>query len=187
MQRTIFRWVGAIAISGMVIVYGCKKNSVAVTSPTIISFSPTSGTIGTTVVITGTNYSIIAASNTISFNGVLTTVLTASASQLTAIVPAGATSGKITVMVNSISASSTGSFTVTTSGSAVADWYRKSGNTATKPGQTYYSTRGDNSAVYIKDSGKFMLADSKIWSSGNTSPTDNSSFTLFTSFLKNRN
>jgi len=186
MQKKVLRWLFAIAISGLAL-NGCKKNSLASTTPTITSFTPTSGTTGTTVVITGTNYSIIAANNTVSFNGVETIVLASSASQLTVTVPAGATSGKIMVVVNSIPVTSSGNFTVISSSSAVATWYRKSGNTATKPGQTYYSTRGDNSAVYIKDSGKFMLADSKIWSSGNTSPTDNSSFTLFTSFLKNRN
>ena len=175
MQKTVLGWVTAMVIFGLAL-NGCKKDSVSTTTPTITSFSPTSGATGTDVVITGTNYSIIAAGNTVSFNGVATPVLTASTSQLTVTVPAGATSGKITVVVNSISVSSSGSFTVTSSGSAVATWYRQSGISVTKTGQTYYSTVGDSSAVYVTNSGIFTLSDSKIWSSGNTSSTDNSSF-----------
>ena len=55
-------------------------------------------------------------------------------------------------------------------------WYRQSGNSATKTQHTYYSTIGDTSAVFVTNSGTFNLSDSKIWSSGNTSSTDNSSF-----------
>jgi len=139
MQKKVLRWLFAIAISGLAL-NGCKKNSLASTTPTITSFTPTSGTTGTTVVITGTNYSIIAANNTVSFNGVETIVLASSASQLTVTVPAGATSGKIMVVVNSIPVTSSGNFTVISSSSAVATWYRKSGNSVTEKGQTYYST-----------------------------------------------
>jgi len=89
MQKTILTMLTAITPSGM-LVMGCKKDSVTTaitTNPTITGFFPASGVVGTTVVITGTNFSIAAASNTVSFNGVATTVVTASASQLTVTVP----------------------------------------------------------------------------------------------------
>jgi hypothetical protein len=86
-------------------------------APTIASFSPTSGVIGTTVIITGTNFSTTPSNNTVLFNGVLATVSAATATQLTTLVPSGATTGKISVTVNSNTtvATSTTDFTVTTS------------------------------------------------------------------------
>jgi hypothetical protein len=65
--------------------------------PQITSFTPTSGTVGTVVTITGTNFSTVPSENKIFFNGLLATTVTSSKTQLTAIVPSGAVSGKIMV------------------------------------------------------------------------------------------
>jgi N-acetylneuraminic acid mutarotase len=80
--------------------------------PTIATFSPTSELVGGTVVITGTNFSTVANENTVRFNSVQATVSNASATQLTVTVPAGATSGKITVQVANQSVTSTADFVV---------------------------------------------------------------------------
>lgn len=87
--------------------------------PSITSFSPSSGVIGTTVIVTGTNFSTTPSNNTISFNGTVATVTAATTTQLTTTVPTGATTGKISVMVNSTTtaATSTSDFTVTSSSS----------------------------------------------------------------------
>ncbi|MCK9408124.1 MAG: FG-GAP-like repeat-containing protein [Bacteroidetes bacterium] len=67
--------------------------------PTITSFSPTSGISGSSVVITGTNFSATASSNVVSFGGAKAAVTSASTTELTATVPAGSTYEPITVVV----------------------------------------------------------------------------------------
>ncbi len=68
--------------------------------PTITSIDPTSGKVGTIVTITGTNFSTTAGENTVSFNGTEATVTEATATTITTIVPAGATTGNVTVTVD---------------------------------------------------------------------------------------
>ncbi len=67
---------------------------------TISGISPTSGTVGTEVTITGTNFSSTASENNITFNGVAATVTSASTTQLEAIVPDNATTGNVAISVN---------------------------------------------------------------------------------------
>jgi mono/diheme cytochrome c family protein len=82
-------------------------------APTITSFSPANGAVGTTVTITGTNFSTIVADNTVKFNGTTATVSAASATSLTVAVPTGATTGSITVAVGGKTATSASNYTVT--------------------------------------------------------------------------
>ncbi|MBX7220151.1 MAG: hypothetical protein K1Y36_09415 [Blastocatellia bacterium] len=70
-------------------------------SPVVNSLSPTSGTIGTSVTLTGFNFTNV---NTVTFNGVAASFTIDSATQITATVPAGATTGT----VNASSTSGTG-------------------------------------------------------------------------------
>lgn len=86
--------------------------------PTISSFSPTSGPVGTTVTITGTNFSTTPANNIVYFGAVKATVNTATATSLTVIVPTTATFQPISVTVNNLTAYSAFPFTVTFSGAA---------------------------------------------------------------------
>ncbi|WP_420322699.1 IPT/TIG domain-containing protein [Flagellimonas sp.] len=81
-------------------------------SPTIASFSPTEGEVGTEVTITGTNFGATAADNTVKINGTNATVSNATATSLTITVPEGATTGKISVAVAGKTATSTSDFTV---------------------------------------------------------------------------
>ena len=79
-------------------------------SPTITSFSPTSGTVGSSVVITGTNFN---GTTSVEFDATAATSFTVdSATRITAVVPTGATSGPITVVTPFGTATSTESFTV---------------------------------------------------------------------------
>ena len=83
------------------------------TGPTISGFSPSTGTVGTSVVITGSNFS----SPTVKFNGSTATVTASTATSITATVPTGATTGKITVEVaGQTTATSANDFTVTSAG-----------------------------------------------------------------------
>jgi hypothetical protein len=88
-----------------------------VPAPTISSFTPTFGPVGRSVTITGTNFSgtVGGASFTTSsvkFNNVTATFVVNSPTQITATVPAGATTGKITVTTPGGTATSTADFTV---------------------------------------------------------------------------
>ena len=80
--------------------------------PTITNFTPTQNKIGSSITITGTNFSPIAANNMVKFNGVTATVTSATATEIQTIVPSGATTGKITVEVNKLTATSSNNFTV---------------------------------------------------------------------------
>ncbi|WP_035558037.1 M4 family metallopeptidase [Hymenobacter sp. IS2118] len=78
--------------------------------PTITSFTPTSGPVGTSVVITGTN---LTAASAVPFNGTAATTFTVnSATSITATVPTGATTGPIGVTVPGGSGVSVSNFTV---------------------------------------------------------------------------
>lgn len=77
---------------------------------TVTSFSPTTGVVGTSVVITGTGF---VAGATVKFNQTTATgVVVNSPTQITVPVPSGATSGPIRVTVSGNTARSAGTFTV---------------------------------------------------------------------------
>jgi len=66
--------------------------------PTITSFTPASGPVGTLVTITGTNFNATAANNIVFFGATMATVTAASATSLTVTVPTGATYRPISVL-----------------------------------------------------------------------------------------
>ena len=78
----------------------------------VITFTPTSGPVATTVTIYGTAFSTTPSQNTVTFNGVSATVLSASATQIVTSVPESATSGLIGVSTPSGSATSSVPFVV---------------------------------------------------------------------------
>jgi hypothetical protein len=84
--------------------------------PTISSFSPTSAPIGTTVTITGTNFSTTPANNTVYFGAVRASVSNATVNALTVTVPTGTTYDFITVTTNNLTAYSSQPFIVTFAG-----------------------------------------------------------------------
>jgi len=85
----------------------------SVPAPTVTGVTPGFSIVGGTVVISGTNFSATAANNVVKFNGVAADVPTGvSATSLTVIVPAGATTGKISVTVDGQTATFGTDFTV---------------------------------------------------------------------------
>lgn len=86
-------------------------NFTVVAGPAITSFTPTSGDVGTSVTITGTNLTGVIG---VKFNGVTATFTTSTATSVTATVPSGATTGKITVTTPGGTATSATNFTVPT-------------------------------------------------------------------------
>lgn len=89
------------------------KYSIASPVPTITNFTPTSGSVGTTVTITGTNFSPTPGNNIVFFGATQAVVTTATATQLSVTVPVGATYQRISVLVNGLTAFSSQPFAVT--------------------------------------------------------------------------
>ncbi|MBF9239898.1 IPT/TIG domain-containing protein [Hymenobacter sp. BT683] len=78
--------------------------------PALTSFTPTSGFAGTVVTLTGTN---LTGATSVRFNGTAATPFTVvSATRITATLPAGATTGTVSVTASGGTATSTGVFTV---------------------------------------------------------------------------
>ncbi|RAK63480.1 hypothetical protein DLM85_20970 [Hymenobacter edaphi] len=80
-------------------------------APTIVSFTPDQGLINTPVTITGTNF--VSGGTGVLFNGTAATSVTfVSSTEVQALVPAGATTGPVSVAVGGQTATSTTNFTV---------------------------------------------------------------------------
>ena len=101
-----------VLLTMLQVTFGCKKsdvNPVIVTpAPTITSFSPSSGTPGTTVSISGSNLSNIVSVN---FNGVAAFFKT-DGQNISAVVPGSSTSGALSVTTEGGSVTSSSPFTV---------------------------------------------------------------------------
>ncbi len=82
------------------------------TTLSISSFSPSFGVAGTSVTISGSNFSATTSGNSVKFNGTTAVVNSATTSSLTVTAPNGVTSGTISVTVNGVTATSTASFSV---------------------------------------------------------------------------
>ena len=82
--------------------------------PVVSSFTPTEGEVGTSVTITGENFSDMPSENEVKFGGVMAAAPTsASTTSLTVLVPSGARTGSISVAVGGQTGTSSESFTVT--------------------------------------------------------------------------
>jgi len=82
----------------------------AAQAPTVTIFTPTSGPVGTSVTLTGTNFT---GATAVAFNGTAAMAFTVgSATQITVTVPAGATTGTIAVTTPAGTGASAANFTV---------------------------------------------------------------------------
>jgi YD repeat-containing protein len=138
-----------------------RRNSAIVS---IIEFTPDRGSEGTAVIIYGTGFSPVPAQNTVSFNGVGATVLSASNTQITTTVPAGATTGLITVTTPSGSANSGIPFTIVSApGTPVIIGFSPSialpGNTLNISGSNFGMTAASN---IIKLNSTFAFANTAM-------------------------
>jgi hypothetical protein len=76
--------------------------TITTNSVNIASINPTSGQHGITVKIAGTNFSNVAAENTVQFNGMNAVVTAASYTNLDVTVPKGASTGAVSATVNGV-------------------------------------------------------------------------------------
>ena len=110
--------VPATATTGKISITVNNKNAISIPDfivlgpPTITSFAPTNGRPGDQVIITGTNFNLLLATNIVKFNGAPASVTYGSSTQLTVIVPPNATSGSISVTANGLTGTSVLIFTV---------------------------------------------------------------------------
>src|ERR1700676_913846 len=72
--------------------------------PTISGFSPTSGPVGTTVNIIGTNFDPISTNDIVYFGAVRAIVISASVTSISVVVPVGSSYAPITETVNNLTA-----------------------------------------------------------------------------------
>ena len=90
--------------------------TIPVPAPTITSFSPTSGAVGSTVTITGTGFNSTAANNIVYFGGVKANVTGATATQITVTVPTHFKNGQISVINTTTNSSAKSNLKFSTTG-----------------------------------------------------------------------
>ena len=152
-DNTITVTIPSGATSGVVSVtnaFGTTSTSTytVVVPATITSFSPTSGSIGSTVTITGTNFT---GATAVKFNGVAATTFTVvSATSITAVVPTGATTGAISVTTPASTVTSSSNFTVVIppSLSSITPTNAEVGDVVTISG-TGFDATASNNIVYF--------------------------------------
>lgn len=110
-----------LILGAVLLLASCKKKTddpPAVTGPSISGFSPASGTAGTMVTVTGTNFGPSVSYNLVSIAGINVLPVTATTTQLTFRVPVSISAGnfKISVKVGGLTGTSAQSFTVTSGG-----------------------------------------------------------------------
>jgi YD repeat-containing protein len=98
-----------------------SNNPFTVVPVSITAFSPTIGTTGTTVTITGGGFDATASNDTVSLNGTAGTVASATPTQMQFAVPSGATAGHFSVTTPRGAAVSGGDFLVPASGYTMAN------------------------------------------------------------------
>ena len=92
-------------------------------APSISGFAPTSGSVGSSVTISGSNFT---GASAVSFGGTSASVFTVNSdSQITATVPAGASSGPISVTTPNGTGTSTTSFTVSSGAVLASDSFNR--------------------------------------------------------------
>ena len=86
-----------MAVTAVILLFCLSFAQAFALNPTITSFSPESGAVGTLVTITGENFNTTAANNVVFFGAIRATISSADATTLTVTVPVGATCQNISV------------------------------------------------------------------------------------------
>ncbi|HXJ06004.1 MAG TPA: IPT/TIG domain-containing protein [Candidatus Acidoferrum sp.] len=146
--------IGATTGNVIVTVGGVASNALGFTvtppPPAITTLNPTTGPVGTSVVITGTNLGAAQGSSTVTFNGTAATPTGWSATSITVPVPVGATTGNVIVTVGGV-ASNGLSFTVTTPPPAITSLnpvLGQVGTSVTISGTNFGATQGSSTVTF---------------------------------------
>jgi hypothetical protein len=142
---------GATTGNVVVTASGTVSNGVSFTvpgtAPSVTSLSPGSGTVGTSVTITGTNFNATQGASTVTFNGIAATATGWSPTSIVAMVPSGATTGNVVVTVGG-TASSGSSFTVAPSMTSLSPTSGAVGTTVTISGTSFGPSQGTSTVTF---------------------------------------
>lgn len=141
---------GATTGNVVVTVSGVASNGKAFTvlpTPTISSLSPTSGSPGDPVTITGTNFGAAQGTSSVKFNGTAATPTGWSDTSILVPVPSAATTGNVVVTVSGV-ASAGASFTVAPNISSLSPTSGAVGASVTISGKNFQSTQGNNTVTF---------------------------------------
>jgi len=142
----------SVMVNGLTTTSGTSFTVTAPASdpPVITSFNPLSGPVAATVTITGSNFSTNISDNTVKFGTVQAAVISATASQLTVTVPAGAATNPIYVTVNSLTAYTSTSFVVTSAPviTSFSPASGPSGTTVLIEGSDFGTNPADNTVMF---------------------------------------
>jgi len=125
------------------------NNNVA-TVPSITSLNPTSGPVGTSVTIAGTNFGATQGTSTVTFNGKAAAATSWSATSITAPVPSGATTGNVVVTVGGVGSNGV-SFTVPVPAPSITSLNPTTGFVGTSViivGANFGATRGTSTVKF---------------------------------------
>lgn len=159
--------------------------------PVLTSFAPTTGGAGTSLIISGSNFSLTPSQNRVKFyNNIDAPILSASTTQLVVQVPTGATTGKIAVTTNGLSVTSAADFQVIpyptiTSISSMHDYIGSSiiivgNNFSATPGQNLVRFNGVQAIVLAASSDRIEVRVPQGTTTGKISITVNSYTTTST-------
>ena len=102
-----------VVVFSFMLLSSCHRDGTTPASgPVITAFTPSGGKAGDTVTITGSSFSAQLSGNTVTFSDTAATVITATVSTLTVIVPHGAVTGKIAVTTGGKTVVSASNFVV---------------------------------------------------------------------------
>ncbi len=108
---TTFRFFGLLVMS--LAVFGCSNDEDSGPAEfTVTGISPQSGTVGTEVTLTGTDFPTDASSIDLTFGGTPAAVASATPTRIVTTVPAGAASGEVSVNANGFTKAAPVPFTV---------------------------------------------------------------------------
>src|SRR6266446_2267812 len=116
-------------------------------SPAISSLSTTSGPVGTSVTVSGSNFGATQGTSTVTFNGTAATPSSWSATSISVPVPAAATTGPVVVTVTG-QASNGVTFTVAPKINSLAPTSGVVGSSVTISGTTFGSTQGTSTVTF---------------------------------------
>ncbi|MEM8928354.1 MAG: IPT/TIG domain-containing protein [Bacteroidota bacterium] len=112
-MKTTFKLFGLIFM--LFAFVACSDDDDADPAPvefTVTAISPESGTVGTEITITGTDFPTDASAINLTFDGVAATISSISSTQIITTVPAGATSGEVSIAANGFTKTTPVAFTV---------------------------------------------------------------------------
>ena len=134
--------------------------------PTISSFTPTSGPVGTPITIVGTNFDPSPTGNAITINNVACVTLGAVPTQLNTAVPNNGTSGQVKVVTSAGTALSSTNFTVTAPdpGGGSGGGTGGGAGTTTNTFTTDFSGTQGPRWYYLNEDGSQMTYSSGLWS-----------------------